>query len=167
MNNKTMRYLPDGRIEILDQHVPDPGAGEVQVTGGACGICSWDVTTAKLGNQSPSMAPPGHEGVGYVSQVGAGVGGFKEGDRVVGGGFATVRNLSVNQAHKIPDSDLPDECWIAEPVSCAVTGIDHCQIQAGHRIVVVGSGFMGLLILQGLLRHPLDRLIPSIWYGIG
>ncbi len=157
--NKAMRYLADGSIEIIEQNLSDPGPGEIQVTGGACGICSWDVATAKLGDQMHPMAPPGHEGVGYVNKVGVGVTGFKEGDRVAGGGFATVRNLPVGRVHPIPESDLPNEYWIVEPVSCAVTGIDHCQIQAGHRIAVVGCGFMGLLILQGLLRYPLDRLI--------
>ena len=159
MSNKTLRYLDDGSIELFEQVVSDPGENEVQVEGGACGICSWDVVTAKLGNQMHPMAPAGHEGVGYVAKIGAGVTGFKEGDRVAGGGFANVRNLSSQRVFKIPESDLPDEYWIVEPVSCAVTGIDHCQIQPGNRIVVVGCGFMGLLILQGLLRYPLDDLI--------
>lgn len=159
MSNKTLRYLDDGSIELFEREVSDPGENEVQIEGGACGICSWDVVTAKLGNQMHPMAPPGHEGVGYIAKIGAGVTGFKEGDRVAGGGFANVRNLSTQRVFKIPESDLPDEYWIVEPVSCAVTGIDHCQIQPGNRIVVVGCGFMGLLILQGLLRYPLDELI--------
>ena len=159
MSNKTLRYLDDGSIELFEREVSDPGENEVQIEGGACGICSWDVVTAKLGNQMHPMAPPGHEGVGYVAKIGAGVTDFKEGDRVAGGGFANVRNLSAQRVFKIPESDLPDEYWIVEPVSCAVTGIDHCQIQPGNRIVVVGCGFMGLLILQGLLRYPLDDLI--------
>ena len=159
MSNKTLRYLDDGSIELFEREVLDPGENEVQIEGGACGICSWDVVTAKLGNQMHPMAPPGHEGVGYIAKIGAGVTDFKEGDRVAGGGFANVRNLSAQRVFKIPESDLPDEYWIVEPVSCAVTGIDHCQIQPGNRIVVVGCGFMGLLILQGLLRYPLDDLI--------
>ena len=159
MSNKTLRYLDDGSIELFEREVLDPGENEVQIEGGACGICSWDVVTAKLGNQMHPMAPPGHEGVGYIAKIGAGVTDFKEGDRVAGGGFANIRNLSAQRVFKIPESDLPDEYWIVEPVSCAVTGIDHCQIQPGNRIVVVGCGFMGLLILQGLLRYPLDDLI--------
>ncbi len=159
MPNKTIRYLDDGSIELFERAVPDPDVGEIQIKGGACGICSWDVVTAKLGNQMHPMAPPGHEGVGYVAKVGADVKGFKEGDRVAGGGFAHIRNLSAQRVHKIPESDLPDEYWIVEPVACAVTGIDHCQIQPGYRIAVIGCGFMGLLILQGLLHCPLGDLI--------
>ncbi len=91
--------------------------------------------------------------------MGAGVRGLKEGDRVAGGGFATVRNLRAGSAHRIPESDLPDEYWIVEPVACAVTGIDHCGVKGGDRIAVIGCGFMGQLILQGLARHPLDGLV--------
>ena len=159
MPNKTIRYLDDGNIELIEKEVADPATGEVQIEGGACGICSWDIATAKLGNQMHPMAPSGHEGVGYITKIGPDVTGFKEGDRVAGGGFANIRNLSTERIHKIPESDLPDEYWIVEPVSCVVTGIDHCQIQPGNRIAVIGCGFMGLLILQGLLHYPLDNLI--------
>ena len=158
MANRKVEYHADGSIELIDYQVPDPGDGEIQIAGGGCGICSWDVATARLGDGMQPMAPPGHEGVGYVAKVGAGVSGFVEGDRVSGGGFANIRNINSGSAYKIPDSDLPDECWIVEPVACAVTGLDHCQVQPGHRIAVVGCGFMGLMIVQGLLRHPLDEL---------
>ncbi|MEZ4621951.1 MAG: zinc-binding dehydrogenase [Caldilineaceae bacterium] len=159
MNSFTMRYLDDGAIELTDLVLGDPQDNEVQVHGGACGICSWDIATAKLGNRMNPMAPPGHEGVGYVAKVGRAVKGLKEGDRVAGGGFATVRNLVAERVYKIPDSPLADEHWIVEPVSCAVTGIDHCRIKAGDRIAVIGTGFMGLLILQALHHSPLDQLV--------
>ncbi len=155
----TIRYCDDGSIELVEKEVPDPGPGEVQVQGGACGICSWDVATAKYGSEMKPTAPPGHEGVGYIAKVGAEVIGLKEGDRVAGGGFATTRNLSANRTHKIPESDLPDEYWIVEPVSCAVTGIDHCRIKPGDRVAVIGCGFRGQLIIQGLLHSPLETLI--------
>jgi threonine dehydrogenase-like Zn-dependent dehydrogenase len=156
---QTIRYHDNGSIELYEMDVSDPEAGQVQVQGGACGICSWDVATAKMGNKMKPMAPPGHEGVGYVTKVGVDVKGFKEGDRVAGGGFAATRNLQAERTYKIPESDLPNEFWIVEPVSCAVTGIDHCQIKSGDRIAVIGCGFMGQLIIQGLLRYPLDDLI--------
>ena len=156
---RTIRYLDDGTIELIEKSVPDPGPGEVQLQGGACGICSWDVATAKFGGEMQPMAPPGHEGVGYVAKLGSGVIRFKEGDRVAGGGFATIRTIAEDRLHRIPESDLADRYWIVEPVSCAVTGIDHCRIKPGDRIAVIGCGFMGQLILQGLLHSPLESLI--------
>ena len=159
MNAKTLRYLDDGTIDLIEVPVGDPADNEVQVQGGACGICSWDIVTAKLGKKMSPMAPPGHEGVGYVAKVGRKVQGLKEGDRIAGGGFATLRNLAATNVYKIPESSLADQYWIVEPVSCAITGIDHCRVKAGDRIAVIGSGFMGLLILQGLRHAPLDQLV--------
>jgi len=154
-----MRYLENGAIELLEVPVADPAEGEVQIQSGACGICSWDIATARYGEEMHPMAPAGHEGVGYIAKLGKGVTGFKEGDRVAGGGFATLRNLSSQRVYKIPDSPLADEHWIVEPVSCAVTGLDHCRLRAGDRVAVIGTGFMGLLILQGLLHMAIDQLV--------
>lgn len=159
MQTQTLRYLDNGAIDLYTSPIDDPAEGEVQVTGGACGICSWDIVTAKLGSDMIPMAPPGHEGVGYISKIGSGVTGFKEGDRVAGGGFASIRNLPSQNIHPIPDSDLADEHWIVEPVSCAVTGIDQTQLRAGETVALIGCGFMGQLILQGLLRSPVGELI--------
>ncbi len=159
MNAHTMRYRDDGSIELLEISVGDPSDHEVQVRGGACGICSWDIATARYGKRMNPMAPPGHEGIGYVAKVGRAVTGLKEGDRVAGGGFATLRNIPAARAYKIPESNLPDEHWIVEPVSCAVTGLDHCRLKPGDRVAVIGTGFMGLLILQGLLHMPVGDLV--------
>lgn len=158
-NASTMRYRDDGSIELLTVGVGDPGEGEVQVQGGACGICSWDIATARYGSKMRPMAPAGHEGVGYVAGVGRGVIGIKEGDRVAGGGFATRRNLPAARVYPLPQSNLADEFWIVEPVSCVVTGLDHCRLRPGDRVAVIGAGFMGLLLLQGLLHSSLDRLV--------
>ena len=159
MESQTLRYRDDGSIELYVTEINDPSEGEVQVSGGACGICSWDVVTAKLGSEMIPMAPPGHEGVGYVSKIGSGVTGYKEGDRVAGGGFATVRNLSSERIYPIPTSNLADEFWIVEPVACAVTGIDQTNLRAGETVALIGCGFMGQLLLQGLLHSPAGNLI--------
>ena len=160
MNSTTIQYLPDGSIDLIDVRVDDPKENEVQIEGGVCGICSWDIATAKLGDKLYPKAPPGHEGMGHVVKVGSGVTWLKEGDRVAGGGFATLRNLPASSVYKIPEGNkLADEYWVVEPVSCVVTGLDHCRLKAGDRVAVIGSGFMGLLLIQGLLRSSLDALV--------
>jgi threonine dehydrogenase-like Zn-dependent dehydrogenase len=159
MNSSTIQYLSDGSIDLVEISVHDPKENEVQIQGGVCGICSWDIATAKLGERMYPKAPPGHEGMGHVVKVGRGVTGLKEGDRVAGGGFATLRNLEASSVYKIPESNLADEHWIVEPVSCAVTGLDHCRLKPGDRVAVIGTGFMGLLILQGLLHSSVGQLV--------
>ncbi len=152
MKARAIEYQPDGSIEFWDVTVDDPAAHEVQLEGLVCGICSWDVATCKLGSNMTVPAPAGHEGVGRITKVGGNVTGFSEGDIVAAGGFQTHKNVSAGDLHKLPESDIPYEQWLVEPVACAITGLDHCRVKTGDRIVVIGCGFMGLLILQGLAR---------------
>jgi threonine dehydrogenase-like Zn-dependent dehydrogenase len=149
----------DRLISLVDIEVPDPGEGEIQVTAAACGICSWDIATCKLGDTFAFPAPAGHEGVGHVSKIGPGVTRFHEGDRVAFGGFAKLRNAPASIVHKIPESQIPDEHWLVEPVSCVVTGIDHCHIKPGDRLVLIGCGFMGQLFLQGLQHTYAEQVV--------
>ncbi|MDP6114658.1 MAG: zinc-binding dehydrogenase [Planctomycetota bacterium] len=160
MKTTSIRYGKPGSIEIIELDVADPGPGEIQVQGAACGICAWDLYTFKNGADAPSAAPPGHEGMGYVTKIGAEVTGFEEGDRVVGRGFAGAYNMNANAVHRIPsDSELADEHWIVEPVSCVVTGLDHCRLRPADRVAVVGCGYMGLMILQGLAHSFAEQVI--------
>ena len=159
MRVKNVRYTPGGGAEIIDVDVPDPGPGQVQIEVAACGICSWDIQTFKAGADSPYAAPPGHEGVGYIAKLGPGVTGIEIGQRVAGGGFGRLRNAPARSVYPIPESDLDDPHWIVEPVSCVVTGMDHCQLRAGERLAMVGCGFMGLMMIQGLAGAGADQLI--------
>jgi len=83
----TMRALqwskPNTALEPVTRDVRAPGPGQVQVKVGACGVCHSDLAV-KSGAFPGLTLPrvPGHEVVGVVSDVGAGVRGFKAGDRV-------------------------------------------------------------------------------------
>ncbi|MDR0353597.1 MAG: zinc-binding dehydrogenase [Opitutaceae bacterium] len=159
MKSRNIHYSDDGAISVVETEVGDPGPGEVQVRGGACGICAWDIATCKLGKKIRLFAPPGHEGIGYVHKTGPGVAGLREGDRVFSGGFQNYANHPAIHVHKLPDSPLPDEHWLVEPVACVVTGMDTARLRAGDRVALVGCGFMGLLFAQLLARSPLARLL--------
>ena len=155
MLTKSVYYTPGGGAQVVEVDVGDPRPGEVQVEVAACGICSWDLQTFKAGG----AAPPGHEGVGYVAKLGVGVTGLEIGQRVAGGGFGRLCNLPARRVYPIPESGLADQHWVVEPVSCVVTGMDHCQLKAGERLAMVGCGFMGLMMIQGLAGGRADQLI--------
>ena len=159
MKAKSFKYLDEGGIELVEYDVPDPGPGEVQIQGGACGICAWDLYTFKHGAKAPFAAPPGHEGIGYVVKLGHGVAGLNEGERVTGGGFATLRNVPADRVYPIPQSYLADEYWTVEPVSCVVTGVDHTNLRVGDRVAVIGCGYMGLMLVQCLGRSFAEELV--------
>jgi len=71
-------------LEIREVPVPTPGPGQLLVKIAACGVCHTDLHAAE-GDWPVKPNPPfipGHEGVGQVVAVGAGVSHIKEGDRV-------------------------------------------------------------------------------------
>jgi propanol-preferring alcohol dehydrogenase len=71
-------------LTIEEVPIPEVGPGQIQVAIRASGVCHTDLHAAD-GDWPVKPTPPfipGHEGVGYVSAVGAGVKRLKEGDRV-------------------------------------------------------------------------------------
>jgi propanol-preferring alcohol dehydrogenase len=71
-------------LVIKEVDVPTPGAGQILVKTEACGVCHTDLHAAKGDWPLKPTLPfiPGHEGIGLVVGVGAGVTIVKEGDRV-------------------------------------------------------------------------------------
>jgi propanol-preferring alcohol dehydrogenase len=71
-------------LRIEEVAVPEPGPGQVLVRIEACGVCHTDLHAAR-GDWPVKPKPPfipGHEGVGVVAALGAGVTSVREGDRV-------------------------------------------------------------------------------------
>jgi alcohol dehydrogenase, propanol-preferring len=71
-------------LAIEEVPVPNPGPGQILVKVAASGVCHTDLHAAD-GDWPVKPKPPfipGHEGVGHVAGVGAGVSHVKEGDRV-------------------------------------------------------------------------------------
>ncbi len=80
MRAAVYRGINDMRVETVP--VPRIGPGELLIRISTCGVCGTDLKKIHMGSHS---APRifGHEMAGVVAQVGAGVTGFKEGDRVM------------------------------------------------------------------------------------
>ncbi|MCJ8506497.1 alcohol dehydrogenase AdhP [Rhizobium lemnae] len=71
-------------LAIEEVAVPEPGPGQLLVKYMATGVCHTDLHAAN-GDWPVKPNPPfipGHEGVGFVAKLGAGVKSVKEGDRV-------------------------------------------------------------------------------------
>ncbi len=64
--------------------IPTPGPGQILVKTEACGVCHTDLHAAHGDWPVKPTLPfiPGHEGIGLVAAIGAGVRAVKEGDRV-------------------------------------------------------------------------------------
>lgn len=72
------------RVEMVEVPEPDAAEGGVVVDVAACGVCGTDLHAFRSGDAyNPAVC--GHEWAGTLSQVGPGVRGLQEGDRVVVG----------------------------------------------------------------------------------
>jgi alcohol dehydrogenase, propanol-preferring len=83
MRAMALRRPGAGAVDVLERERPEPGSGEVLVRVLACGVCRTDLHV--VDNELPEIRVPivpGHEIVGRVEQVGAGVTALAVGDRV-------------------------------------------------------------------------------------
>lgn len=98
--------------------------------------------------------PLGYCNVGVVAEVGAGVDGFKVGDRVVSNGpHADVVKVPKNLCARIPDSVDEESASFVVVASVGLQGIRLAQPTLGEAFVVTGVGLIGLLTVQLLRAH--------------
>lgn len=74
---------PGADFQIVEREVPAPGTGQVRIKVQACGVCHSDVLTKEggfPGIEYPRV--PGHEVVGVIDELGAGVSTWALGQRV-------------------------------------------------------------------------------------
>ncbi len=64
------------------------------------------------------------------------------------GGFAEYSVVPSGQAYHVPEAVPFEACAFAEPLSCCLHGLDLAEVRAGDRVLVIGAGSIGLLMLQ-------------------
>jgi len=133
---KAARYYGQGDIRVDDIPQPTPGPGQVQVAVDWCGICGSDLHEFLEG---PIFIPPkgaphpitgaelpavvmGHEFAGVVSDVGAGVTGISEGDRVAVEPYYVCGECSACAAGRARASARRSVDWVTIHSSCHASG---------------------------------------------
>jgi 2-desacetyl-2-hydroxyethyl bacteriochlorophyllide A dehydrogenase len=140
----------DFRIEEF----PTPPIGEkeclIQVK--ACGVCHSE--QHQWLNKIPDIDYPrriGHEAAGEVVKIGSKVKTFCPGDRVAlwidSKGYSEQVAAGEDRMFKISPGIAFEEA-LAEPIGCTINGIVRTKIQPGDTVALVGTGFMGLMLLQ-------------------
>jgi threonine dehydrogenase-like Zn-dependent dehydrogenase len=154
------------RFTLTDEGTPEIGHDEVLLRVAACGVCASELDMFN-GAAGHARYPwyPGHEVSGTVDEVGADVTTLRPGDAVAAWvttrGFAET--VAVNEAHCVPAGDLPLDVALGEPVACAVNAVELGAPSLGDDVVVIGAGFMGLLITQLVaLRGPRSLIVADV-----
>ena len=155
---RSATLLEPRRFQIEASEAPAPGAGEVLLKVRGCGVCGSDMGPWKgiQGLEYP-MQPgaPGHEVFGTVATLGSGVEGLEPGDAVTALTYRAYSEYDVARAADVvplPPS-LSDRVVLGEPVACAVNVSHRAGVKEGDVVVLLGTGFLGALLLQ-LLNRP-------------
>ncbi len=169
-----------GRVALHDVEPPEPGPNDLLVAVEVCGVCSSEVDLY-LGHNPWASFPMrlGHEVAGRVLAAGANAGHHWIGQRVAAvtaqGGCAQQVVVPASGCVLLPDDRAPEQALL-EPLSCAVSSYAAIAPPPGEGIMVLGCGFMGLLLIQLLSRLAAPRwllavarsehsLVRAVWFG--
>lgn len=67
---------------------------------------------------------------------------------MVNGGFAEYVAVPVGQTRLVSEKTDLQAAAMTEPLACCLHGMDLCEIKLGDRVLVIGAGMIGLLMLQ-------------------
>ena len=81
---RAVQAVSPGKLELTEKRLLDPNPGHVRIRVDACGVCHSDAGTVEGVFPIEWPRVPGHEAVGRIDAVGAGVEGWKVGQRVDG-----------------------------------------------------------------------------------
>lgn len=79
---------------------------------------------------------------------------------IVDGAFAEYVAAPVGNVEHIGDLDYRTAAF-AEPLGCVINGIDQADLTSGETVVVVGAGFIGLLLVQTLRASGAGTIVVS------
>jgi L-iditol 2-dehydrogenase len=175
---KAAVYLGAGEVRIEDRPAPEIGAGEVLVAMRACGICGSDLMqwyqdpraplvlghepTGVVVESGPGLPAPGtrvfvhhHVPCGECAFCTRGretlCDTFKT-TRIDPGGLSELIRVPARNAAldllELPESVSDEAATLIEPLACCVRGLERARVGPGTRLLVVGAGQMGLLIIQ-------------------
>ncbi len=145
-------------LQVVEEELADPAAGEVRVKIFATGVAFADVMSRK--GMYPAAPPipfsPGYDIVGVVDKVGAGVSSLSAGQTIAAllphfGGYAEFASVPEQLLVPVPDGLDP-----AEVVSVVLNYLTahrmlhrSAQVKKGERILVHGAaGGIGTALLQ-------------------
>jgi 2-desacetyl-2-hydroxyethyl bacteriochlorophyllide A dehydrogenase len=175
---KAAAYASHRSIVVAESIPQSPGPDEVRLDVAYCGICGTDMHIFH-GHMDQRVSQPlviGHEVSATVAEVGSGVTGFGEGDRVavrplcfgaetefdrgnahVGknlkfigidqpGGMQAFWTVPAYTLHKLPTELSMQHGAMIEPAAVACHDVRLGEVKAGETVVVIGGGPIGLLI---------------------
>ncbi|MCY2686607.1 MDR/zinc-dependent alcohol dehydrogenase-like family protein [Salinimicrobium sp. TH3] len=141
------------KVSLEEIELPKPSKGEVRIKLEGSGVCASNIPVWEgrdWFDYPVTPGEPGHEGWGIIDAVGEGITELKEGDRVTAltyKAYATHDIAKEDSVVKLPDF-LQGKPFPGEPLGCAMNIFNRSDIQKGQKVAIVGSGFLGTLLVQ-------------------
>jgi D-arabinitol dehydrogenase (NADP+) len=175
---KAVLYEAPKTWSVTDVPIPVPAPGQVRIKVARVGVCGTDlhIHEGEFGAVFPLI--PGHELVGVVDELGAGVTRFRIGEQVTVnpnvycaqcqyclagrlGQCSDMRGFGSNfdgffAEYAVADHRLvfsvegidADVAVFCEPTGCAMHGLESLEMRPGGSALVLGAGPTGLLLAQ-------------------
>jgi threonine dehydrogenase-like Zn-dependent dehydrogenase len=142
-----------GIIRLNKIKTPEPGPHEVRVNLQGCGVCcsNLPVWQGRPWFQYPLAAgAPGHEGWGIVDEVGDEVSDIVPGARVAMLSYHAFGEVEITDASHVVElpRSLDGMYFPGEALGCAMNVFARADIQPGQTVAVIGSGFLGSLLVE-------------------
>lgn len=146
-----------GKVRLQTLPMREPWPAEVVVRLEGCGICGSNlpVWEGRPWFKYPlKSGAPGHEGWGIVERVGGEVKSIVPGDRVAmlsHHAFAEIDSAPEDCVTVLPPA-LDGLPFPGEALGCAMNVFERCDVAPGQKVAVVGTGFLGALLVRLLSR---------------
>ncbi len=149
-------------LQLIEEDLPEPGAGEVRVKVLAAGVSAFDLIYRRWGHLPGSPRLPftlGEDVVGVVDKLGMGVSSLKPGQTVagatgflgVGGGYAEYVCLLASELVPVPSGVDPAEavCLVVNYLTAEQHLHQIGKVRSGERVLVHGAaGGVGTALLE-------------------
>jgi propanol-preferring alcohol dehydrogenase len=124
---KAVEVSAPGVLRVVERQVSEPGAGQVRIRVEACGICHTDASTV-TGTYPGLILPrvPGHEVVGRIEALGAGVSRWKIGQRV---GVGLIAG----------EDGVCEPCRRGDAVNCQHPVVSGVTVDGGYAEVMIAE----------------------------
>ncbi len=175
---KAIQITEPHELNVATLERPSPNRGKVLIKVMASGICGTDIHILEGEYLGAYPVIPGHEFAGVVEQVGQAVSRIKVGDKVavepniacdncsyclnnqqnfcenwqaigvtLPGGMAEYVIAPEKAVFDIGELEFEQGAFV-EPLSCVLHGVQKTRLGLADRVVILGAGPIGLLLLQ-------------------
>ena len=185
---RSLRMQPNRKLYFKELPMPPtPGPGEVQVRMAFASICGYDMMMLRGTAAYPLNGYLGHEGSGVVTAVGENVRSLHPGDRVTinpyepcglcdacrsnrpeyctnpSSGYANLMteylNIRQQQVFRLPEQVSLRAGSLIEPLMMAMHAVGKARLGYGKRVILLGCGAMGQIILKLVRQHPVGQIV--------